>query len=152
MALQRYFDHFAHPRIEQQVLMSASDTTINNTTESAFPDIEIYIKRPNLDALIAWIEISIGPSSHSTRGTTTQIAFPDKTSCIIVENAVKGGYTSVWFKSSRTPWATDRDCALAAWLHFQIETRCSSGGWNGLDEQGWLRFTDAGEAIVNWFV
>jgi hypothetical protein len=128
------------------------DATTGKVAEDGFPDIEIYIKRPSLDALLAWIEVSIGPTSHTTRGTATQVLLPDQTRCIIVENAVKGGFTSVWFKSDKTPWATDRDCALAAWLHFQIETRCSSGGWNGLDEQGWLRFTDAGETVVNWFV
>ena len=132
--------------------MSTCDTTGNSTADDGFPDIEIYIKRPSLDALVAWIEVSVGLVSHVTRGTTTEVLLLDQTSCIIVENAVKGGYTSVWFKSNQTPWATDRDCALAAWSHFQIETRCSSGGWNGLDEQGWLRFTEAGETVVNWFV
>ena len=132
--------------------MSTCDTTDNSTADDGFPDIEIYIKRPSLDALVAWIEVSVGLVSHVTRGTTTEVLLLDQTSCIIVENAVKGGYTSVWFKSNQTPWATDRDCALAAWSHFQIETRCSSGGWNGLDEQGWLRFTEAGETVVNWFV
>jgi hypothetical protein len=127
--------------------MSTCDTTDNSTADDDFPDIEIYIKRPSLDALV-----SVGLVSHLTRGTTTEVLLLDQTSCIIVENAVKGGYTSVWFKSNQTPWATDRDCALAAWSHFQIETRCSSGGWNGLDEQGWLRFTEAGETVVNWFV
>jgi hypothetical protein len=131
--------------------MSTCETTDNSTADDGFPDIEIYIKRPSLDALVAWIEVSMGFVSHFTRGTTTEVLLLDQTSCIIVENAVKGGYTSIWFKSNKTPWATDRDCALAAWSHFQIETRCSRGGWNGLDEQGWLRFTEAGETVVNWF-
>jgi hypothetical protein len=126
-------------------------STPDSKVEDDFPDIEIYVKRPDVGALIVWIETKMGPVSHVTRGSTTTVQLPDQTSCIIVENAVKGGYTSVWFKSKQTPWATDRDCALAAWTHFQLETRCSSGGWNGLDEQGWLRFTDAGETIVNWF-
>jgi len=33
-----------------------------------------------------------------------------------------------------------------------LETRCSNGGWDGNDEQGWRRFTAVGETIVNWFV
>lgn len=129
--------------------MSTTDT--NSIAEDGFPDIEIYIKRPTLEALITWIEAAMGPVTHTTQGTSTDVLLPDQKRCIIVENAVKGGYTSVWFKSEQTPWATDRDCALAAWSYFNIETRCSSGGWDGLDEQGWLRFTDAGETVVNWF-
>jgi len=31
-----------------------------------------------------------------------------------------------------------------------LETRCSTGSWDGNDEQGWLRLTPDGESIVNW--
>ena len=89
----------------------------------AFPDIEIYIKRPDLADLQAWLNSLMGPITCATRGTTTNITLANGQSCVIVENAVKGGYTSVWFKSDQTPWATDRDCALAAWKALGLETR-----------------------------
>ena len=124
--------------------------------QGPFPDIEIYLKRPNLPALLAWLEAAIGPVEASTQGDTSTVTLgaggPEPLTCIIVSNAVKGGYTSVWFKTNQTPWATDRDCALAAWAALQIEVRCSNGGWDGLDEQGWRRFTHDGETVVNWFV
>ncbi|NQV64124.1 MAG: hypothetical protein HQ497_02060 [SAR86 cluster bacterium] len=118
----------------------------------AFPDIEIYIKRPDLSALQDWLNGLMGPITSMTNGATTSITMANSQVCVIVENVVKGGYTSVWFKSDQTPWATDRDCALAAWEALGLETRCSNGGWDGNDEQGWRRFTAAGETIVNWFV
>ena len=117
----------------------------------AFPDIQIYIKRPELEQLEAWLKATVGPIKIETRGSSSQVTLGNGESCLIVANAVKGGYTSVWFKTNQTPWPTDRDCALAAWQALGLETRCSNGGWDGNDEQGWRRFTEAGETVVNWF-
>ena len=123
-----------------------------NPADGTFPDIEIYLKRPDMNALQAWLEENLGPCQSRAKGDSTTLTFITGQTCVIVENAVKGGYTSVWFKTNQTPWATDRDCALAAWQYFQQEVRCSNGGWDGNDEQGWRRFTAAGETVVNWFV
>lgn len=138
---------------DQQVPNSAA---LPAKDQGPFPDIEIYLKRPDMPALLAWLEATIGPVEAITQGDTSTVTLgadgTEPLTCIIVSNAVKGGYTSVWFKSNQTPWATDRDCALAAWAALQIEVRCSNGGWDGLDEQGWRRFTHDGETVVNWFV
>lgn len=124
--------------------------------QGPFPDIEIYLKRPEMPALLGWLDAAMGPVEATTKGGTATVTLragsTDPQICVIVTNAVKGGYTSVWFKTDQTPWATDRDCALAAWAALQIEVRCSNGGWDGLDEQGWRRFTHDGETVVNWFV
>lgn len=70
--------------------------------------------------------------------------------CNISENVAKGGFTSVWFKTNETPWENDHECAVSAFDYFQIETRCSTGGWEGEDDGGWLRITDKGSQTVNW--
>ena len=71
--------------------------------------------------------------------------------CIILLKATKGGYTSVWFKSNDTNWNTDKDCAVDAFKFFAPnEIRCSTGGWEGEDEGGWFRITEAGIKIANW--
>ena len=65
----------------------------------AFPDIEIYIKRPELEQLEAWLKATVGPIKIETRGSSSQVTLGNGESCLIVANAVKGGYTSVWFKT-----------------------------------------------------
>ena len=118
----------------------------------AFPDIEIYIKRPNLADIVAWLERRFGVVFREQRGDSLICHLGhDRVTCAIVENAVKGGFTSVWFKSSQTPWATDRDCALEAAAEFNLEVRCSAGSWQEDEEgPGWLRITADGESTINW--
>lgn len=118
----------------------------------AFPDIEIYIKRPELQDVIAWLERRFGSVRQETRGEALVCQLgSDSIECVIVTNAVKGGYMSIWFKSPDTPWSSDRDCALEALSEFGLEVRCSSGSWDeGDDNGGWLRITPNGETNVNW--
>jgi hypothetical protein len=132
------------------------------------PDIEIYVKRVETDEIVRWLseyfEIIEGHHSHLTvpfsgepGATMITLRYPDSdpTShlhCTIVEKAVKGGFTTVWFKSNQTPWKSDAECAEAAFDFFNVEVRCSTGGWQNGDEDtgGWLRFTKDGQSIVNW--
>lgn len=122
-----------------------------------FPDIEIYIKRPELSDVIAWLERRFGSANlASLKKETDDEALvcrlgAEDIECVIVPNAVKGGYMSVWFKSTDTPWPSDRDCALEALSEFGLEVRCSAGSWEeGSDNGGWLRITPNGETKVNW--
>lgn len=115
-----------------------------------FPDIEIYIKRPALDDVIAWLDRRFSVKGTAQQGDTVMCML-EGFQCAIVEDAVKGGFTSVWFKSADTPWATDRDCALEAAREFGLEVRCSTGSWQEDDEgPEWLRITPEGESVVDW--
>ena len=129
------------------------------------PDIEIYLKKIETPAVLDWLakffEViatkEVGESLKVTLTTNQQ-----KLNCTIIERAVKGGYTSVWFEKNRTPWETDEECAQAAYSHFEAEVRCSNGGWESSesdsesksdsesDDGGWIRITDKGQSIVNW--
>lgn len=118
-----------------------------------YPDIEIYIKRAEPARVIAWLENKFGVLAQREQGNTITCELDDNAGeCVIVENAVKGGYTSVWFKTAHTPWQTDRDCAIEAHETFGLEVRCSVGSWSedSEDTGGWLRITDKGETRVNW--
>lgn len=117
-----------------------------------FPDIEIYIKRPALADLLAWLQRRFGAVEILRHGDSlTCMLGEEPVECVIVENAVKGGFTSLWFKSQSTPWTTDRDCAVEALAEFGLEIRCSTGSWQEeADSEGWLRITGDGESNVNW--
>ncbi|HKI74830.1 MAG TPA: hypothetical protein VJ998_09310, partial [Pseudomonadales bacterium] len=65
-----------------------------------FPDIEIYLKRPAVDDVVAWLDRRLGVKARDRRGDSLRLSLGDEPiQCTLVENAVKGGYMSVWFKS-----------------------------------------------------
>ncbi len=114
-----------------------------------YPDIEIYLKRVGSDQILPWLKDALGDFETIKTEPSVQIKF-DKMTCTIAENVAKGGYTSIWFEPNETPWPTDIECARAAFLKFKVEVRCSTGGWEGEDDGGWLRLTEKGEQVVNW--
>lgn len=125
----------------------------------SFPDIEIYLKRPALEDIEAWLDDRFGITGSGNRGDgqVFWLGADPEIECVVIENVVKGGYTSVWFRSDATPWATDRDCALEAFARLGVEVRASAGAWeeenedaDGADRGGWYRVTEAGESRVNW--
>ena len=119
------------------------------------PDVEIYVKRVELPDILDWIRGHFSIEEQKTVGSTLKLKLTRDgavMSCTVAENVAKGGYTSIWFESSGTPWRTDEECAQEAFDRFQIEIRCSVNGWtheNG-DEGGWYRFTENGKTVVNW--
>jgi hypothetical protein len=133
-----------------------------------FPDLEIYIKRVDVEAVTAWLQsnFTLVRTETTSEHTVCHLQSNDKPGkpglsdqadmqCVILQKAVKGGYVSVWFKQNNTAWDTDRDCAEQAYAYFSAlgdtEIRCSTGGWLGEDEGGWFRFTKDGIQTVNWF-
>ena len=119
------------------------------------PDIEIYLKRATPADIIDWLKQNFQIIQSSDRGEGCKLTLDYKgssTDCIIVEQAAKGGYVSVWFKTNETPWRTDEECAREAFEALGVETRCSIGGWEADSDEsgGWYRFTDTGRSVVNW--
>ncbi len=119
------------------------------------PDVEIYAKRVAIRDILEWITHYFSIDEQKTVGSTLKVTLTrngTSMTCTIAENVAKGGYTSIWFDSSNTPWRTDEECAQQAFDHFQVEIRCSVNGWtpeNG-DTGGWYRFTGSGKTVVNW--
>ena len=119
------------------------------------PDIEIYVKRVDLESIQNWLKEHFIVEGRETKGDAMELrlAFDEvRLDCIIVERAVKGGYTSVWFKQNNTPGDSDEACALAAHNYLDAETRCSISGWQTGDDDrgGWYRFTNGERSTVNW--
>ena len=121
-----------------------------------FPDIEIYIKDPNVSSVLEWLKMVFDKVDASEKGTTTLITMQSSRGiekCVVLPNAVKGGFASLWFKSGNTPWDTDHDCARAAFASLNQEVRCSTGGWetsNSESDETWLRIDSQGESMINW--
>jgi hypothetical protein len=121
------------------------------TSPEKFPDIEIYLKRVESGDILKWLEQVFG----NLEVTRTEPSIRCKINgmfCTITEQVAKGGFSSIWFESNQTPWHTDKDCARVAYEHFKTDTRCSTGGWEGDEEDngGWFRISDKGEQVVNW--
>jgi len=140
---------------------------IGEIEDGRFPDIEIYIQRVEVSALIDWLSTLMGVTDVQQKGKSTVLTLEGSPTagtdindadnkkpmiCTIVPDAVKGKYTSVWITPNETDWMTDHQFARTAFEHFQLETRCSTGSWDGNDEEGWIRITPDGESIVNWLV
>jgi hypothetical protein len=129
--------------------------TEHNDSTDAFPDIEIYVKRVEFDAVTAWLSqyFEVTGTKDTREGVVFELKNADQEAfeCVVAENVVKGGFASVWFKRNVTKWQTDRECAVDAYEYFKLEVRCSTGGWDGEDEGGWFRFIDDDIKTVNWF-
>ena len=77
-----------------------------------FSDIEIYVRDVSKETILSWLQ-----SRFDIKGKfpcLTLLLEGRAIDCLIVPDAVKGGYTSVWFKSNGTPWSTDHECAKEA--------------------------------------
>lgn len=121
--------------------------------DTRYPDIEVYIRQPDAGDVIAWLDDRFGIANREKRGRTTTCRLTTGIECVLVEDAVDGGFVSLWFKSEDTPWATDAECAREIFRALGLEVRCSRGSWDegrDGDEPGWLCISDAGESTISW--
>lgn len=117
------------------------------------PDIEIYLKRVETADIVTWLKTHFDVTDEQAQGRSLQLSLSfdgRPVTCMLVEGAARGGYTSVWFKENITPWTDDAACAAEAFAHFGQEVRYVNGSWNNHDEGGWIRLNKDGESIVNW--
>lgn len=122
---------------------------------TAQPDIEIYVKRAEVEDIRRWLENNFIILEQKASGDTLKLSMTfdnQPLTCTIFEKAAKGGYVSILFEPNHTPWDTDETCALDAFSFFQLEVRCSVGSWTASTEDtgGWYRFTESGKSTVNW--
>jgi hypothetical protein len=122
----------------------------------SFPDIEIYIKNPDTNSILAWLGSIFESVDASTKGRRTLIKLKspdDVVDCLLLIDAVKGNFASLWFQSSKTHWKTDKECALDAFAQLHQEIRCSTHGWETDEienEETWLKITGDGESTISW--
>ena len=117
------------------------------------PDIEIYLREDHVPALLDWL------------GTQGELQLPAgkrqgnlmlNGECIPVQIIPKaaGKWTSIWFDSPDTPWATDAECAQAVFDATGQEVRCSVGTWQETDGEAdadrWLKVNANGAEEFSW--
>ena len=120
-----------------------------------FPDIEIYIKNLKINEINAWLGACWGISSTSQIGSTAvlQLCNAERDlECRILENAIEPGFTSIFFSPNKTKWETDLQCARDAFTYFQLEVRCSTGGWNenSNEDEDWFKIDSDGIHRIKW--
>ncbi|MCJ8168854.1 hypothetical protein [Atopomonas sediminilitoris] len=118
------------------------------------PDIEIYIKEADFDAVHAWLSQAIGSSGEvQHKGQTRQFLLADRIPAVWTEKAV-GRWHSLWLQSDATPWPDDITCAQAAHHALGIAVRCVPGSWQEADGEAtaddWLEVKDGSVNPIVW--
>lgn len=122
-----------------------------HTTEATarYPDIEIYLKFNDAALLTPFLKAHLEDVSTpdiQRKGARWSVSHQGKHFRVQwVSNAV-GQWSSLWFNSDQTPWATDQEAAQAAAKELNQTVRCSLGPWQpGDDPDAWLEVTPQGE-------
>ena len=117
------------------------------------PDIEIYLRDADHQAVVAWLEQAIGPCTPWQRKGQTFKCLSGDVEVTWLPQAV-GKWHSLYLESDATPWDDDLACAQAAHAALGVEVRCSPGSWD--EKQGeedadrWLRVSDEGVTEIAW--
>ena len=123
-------------------------------SQERHPDIEVYVKSCPVAELEQWLStlgtltsVFAQGVTHEYHLTTDQGEIP----VLIHEKVVGKAWTSVWFKSDKTPWSTDLECARAAAKGLDTQIRCIAGGWSdGDDPDEWWKLDQGTETLIQW--
>jgi len=123
--------------------------------ELQLPDLEIYVKGDDIGAMIQWLESTLGKADiqQSNKQGAKLVCHNQQQPIpiVIVKNAGKTGFTSIWFDSRTLPWKDDVECGRAAFAALQKTVRCIDSVWqSGDDPDRWLEVSSTGETIINW--
>ncbi|HVK99871.1 MAG TPA: hypothetical protein VM553_08665 [Dongiaceae bacterium] len=128
---------------------------MNNDTLDYLDDIEIYVESNDLEPMLEWLSAqfdSFTPRGQSKKGSKFNCVHQDKTSeGMIVLNAGRTGFASIWINSRHTPWSNDVEMARAAFSALKKTVRCNESAWSkGDDPDRWLQIDASGEHIIQW--
>ncbi|WP_211829430.1 hypothetical protein [Kistimonas asteriae] len=121
------------------------------------PDIEIYVKRTPIDAILSWLETCADDMSDVTqqgRSHSLTLTLNSQTIPVtVVEDAAGKAWTSIWLNSPDTPWESDVDCARACHTALNCQIRCNGAFWQeesaNMDE--WWQIAENGEErLIEW--
>ena len=124
-------------------------------TDQRHPDIEIYIKNRSLEEIEHWLRQRFDVlTTDFTQGTVHEYkaGLADATIPVMIHEKVVGkAWTSVWFKSDKTLWATDLDCAARAASDLDTQIRCIASGWADGDEPDeWWKVENGEQEKIQW--
>lgn len=129
----------------------------------AQPDIEIYVKHITREMLSTWLsEHFDGVNDESLKQLDLNSAKPvsvsltrdtNKVELFVTPKAAGKAYTSLWFKSDKTPWEDDLSCAESFISLADTEVRCSSATWSEQEAENsemWWVITATERKLVPW--
>lgn len=124
-------------------------------TEPRHPDIEIYVKNRSLKKIESWLQQRFDRvdrdfeqgTTHEYRATLNGAMI----SVLVHEKVVGKAWTSIWFKSDKTDWIKDLDCAQDAANEMETQVRCIAGGWSDGDEPDeWWKVEHGEQEKILW--
>lgn len=128
---------------------------MTHNTLDYLDDIEIYVESSELEAMILWLSQHMEGfqiRSHSKKGCKFRFSHEGRGGeGMIVLNAGRTGFTSIWLNTRSTPWKDDVDFARAAFAALGATVRCNESAWSkGDDPDRWLQIDSKGEKIIQW--
>jgi len=118
------------------------------------PDVEIYLKDSDQQAVSDWLNAALGSCTPwRQKGQTFKCATANSAPVTWLPNAV-GKWHCLLIESEETPWEDDLAFARAAHAALGVEIRCAPGGWQ--EEEGeedadrWIKINREGEQEFIW--
>jgi len=124
-------------------------------TDTRHPDIEIYVKNRSLEAIQNWLASrSEQLQTRSSKGLIHEFELTigaEQVAVMVHEKVAGKAWTSVWFKSDKSHWAKDLDCATDAAREMDTQVRCIASGWADGDDPDEYWKVENGEAEkIQW--
>lgn len=128
---------------------------MSNDSLAYLDDLEIYVDSEDMESMTRWLSQAF-PHFEVTRSSKKGCKFRCgqhdlSSNGMVVLNAGRTGFTSIWINSKDTPWPNDVEMGRAACSALQCEVRCVESAWsNGDDPDQWLQITTQGEQVIQW--
>lgn len=128
---------------------------MSNETLSYLEDLEIYTDCNDLEAIEQWLQNAcehFQVIKQSKKGCKFSLNAGEHLSQgMVVLNAGRTGFTSIWINSRHTPWQDDVIMGRAAYEALGGKVRCVESAWSkGDDPDQWLEISSDGEQIIQW--
>ena len=122
-----------------------------------FPDLEIYLMKPDAGAVRDWLARQLGDHIEDQRVVPGhchwRVTLDGHVMDVFLNDKAEKNFASLWFKQNHSPWNTDLECARSAHAALGIEVRCSDSGWQeNVDDSagGWIKLIRNEEKPVHW--
>lgn len=123
-------------------------------SEQRHPDIEVYVKDRTAQQILEWVETLGTLTNHKTAKDSikaTLIIDNEEIPVLIQQRVIGKAWSTVWFDSSETHWATDLECAHQIAKAMETQTRCIASGWQEGDEPDeWYKVHQGVEEKIVW--
>ena len=134
-------------------------------TDNHQPDIEIYVKNVDYQQIQEWLikefdSVDVPGLTHQAaakgRPASGSLVLAGNTiPVMIMQSAAGNAFTSIWFKSNRTPWPDDEACARSFLDFFDTEVRYAASSWQEEEEEdeeseNWWLLTRQEKRLIHW--